>query len=168
MIAIRPALFVLASVGVVVGVLSTEWSKVTRETTFDGFSQKEHLILGRFKRTSELVSPKINASRPLAQKFKEYNLSPVEGEGMATITTEGPRSEYSYSKDGDYDLVKESKKIRKSYPWMTLTWHGKRFTSFVAQGFHPTHKGHVSIYVGKLPEGKYGIGKAHVLTSIRE
>lgn len=168
MIGLRPVLFVVASVGVVAGVTATDWSHVIRETRLDGYVQQEHLVLGRFKRTTDYADPRIKVSDTVDSKLKEYGVRKFGEDGFAAIQVEKPRTEYSFSASGPGDLRQEAKRISKELPWLTTTWRGTLSTSFTAHGYHPTSKNYVCISMMKMSERKHGAGMAHMVISIQE
>lgn len=168
MIGLRPILFLVASVGVVAGVAATDWSHVTRETRLDGYVQQEHLVLGRFKRTTDYADPRIEVSPTVSAKLKAYGLNKFGGDGYSAIQIEKPRTEYSFSASGPGDLREEAKRIKKDLPWLSLTWRGTLSTSFTAHGYHPVNKNYVCVSMMKMPERKHGAGMAHLVISIQE
>lgn len=168
MIGLRHILFTVASIGVVAGVTATDWSHVIRETRLDGYVQQEHLVLGRFKRTTEYDDARIKVSDTVDSKLKEYGLSKFGEGGYSAIQIEKPRTEYSFSANGPGDLREEAKRIATKLPWLTLSWRGTLATSFTAHGYHPTNKNYVCISMMKMPERKHGAGMAHMVISIQE
>lgn len=168
MIGLRPILFIVASIGVVAGVTATDWSHVIRETRLDGYIQQEHLVLGRFKRTTDYANPAIKVSDTVDSKLKEYGLRKFGEDGFAAIQIEKPRTEYSFSGSGPGDLRHEARRITKELPWLSLTWRGTLSTSFTAHGYHPATKNYVCISMMKMPERKHGAGMVRMVISIQE
>ena len=168
MIGLRSSLFLVASVAVVAGVTATDWSHVIRETRLDGYVQQEHLILGRFKQTTECADPQVKVSDTVSLKLKEYGLKTFGEGGFGAIQVENSRTEYSFSASGPGDLRHEAKRIAKELPWLTTIWRGTLSTSFTAHGYHPTKKNYVCISMMKMPQRKHGAGMAHMVVSIEE
>ena len=146
-------------------VACTPWSKVVRETRYDGGVQREHLVLGKLRLTSMANDPGALASLDVERRLASYGFH-IKGSGL--VTTETSRVQYHISEKAKGDIRQESARLAKEMPWLKQVWHGTRFTSFYARGFHPTLKGFVEVMYGRLPERKHGPGMLQVTISVSE